>query len=86
MIKFSVKGSKNGRQVVAIGIGLTGENMARLMADEPIVISHDEIVKMMPPGTTIGVDDFEFVIFGGKDEESITKRLSPMFGQNTRFQ
>lgn len=46
-------------------LGLSGENMTRLMADEPIVVN---VAGLGMPPTTV-------VIIGGRTEDAITEKL-----------
>lgn len=54
----------NGRPVLVIG--LSGENMTRLMADEPIIID----------GAAVGFGDLTVALLGGRTEQDIVARLS----------
>lgn len=50
-----------------VWFGLSGENMTRLMADEPILIKLKELHPDLP--------NIEIVILGGKTEDSIRQQL-----------
>lgn len=52
-------------------LGLSGENMARLMADEPIVVQLAEL----------GLKPMKILIMGGRTEADITAQLTVQFGQ-----
>lgn len=51
-------------------LGLSGENMARLMAGEPIVVQLAEL----------GLPAMKVLIVGGRTEETITAQLTEKFG------
>jgi hypothetical protein len=53
----------DGGQVVVLG--LSGENMTRLMADEPIVLNLKDM----------GLADIEVIILGGRTEEAMVVHL-----------
>lgn len=61
MIKAVVE--LNGERVAILG--LSGENMARLMADEPIMVDL----------AVLGLPSQKVVIMGGKDEDSMAAHL-----------
>lgn len=61
MIKAS--GYNNGRQFFLLG--LSGENMTRLMADEPIRVNLADL----------GGPDADVLIVGGRTEDAITEQL-----------
>jgi hypothetical protein len=52
-------------------LGLSGENMARLMADEPIVVQLAEL----------GLKPMKILLMGGRTEEAMAERLAEQFGQ-----
>ena len=52
-------------------LGLSGENMARLMADEPIVVQLAEL----------GLKPMKILIMGGRTEADITAQLTVQFGE-----
>ena len=56
-------GETNGRPLLILG--LSGENMTRLMADEPIRLNASEL----------GLPDIEIVLVGGKTEDAILQQL-----------
>lgn len=56
--------SHDGTTTIAV-IGLSGENMARLMADEPILLNLAEF----------GLPAQDILIIGGKDEDTIEATL-----------
>lgn len=68
MIKALLR-EPNGQAVVVLG--LSGENMARLMADEPIVVQLAEL----------GLKPMKIVVVGGRTEEAISDQLTEQFGQ-----
>lgn len=51
-------------------LGLSGENMTRLMADEPIVVQLAEL----------GLKPMKILIMGGRTEEDIAAQLAEQFG------
>lgn len=57
--------------VPVVVLGLSGENMARLMADEPIVVQVAEL----------GLKPMKILIVGGRTEEAIAAKLAEQFGQ-----
>lgn len=57
-----------GQAVVVLG--LSGENMARLMADEPIVVQLAEL----------GLPPMKILLMGGRTEETIAAQLTEKFG------
>lgn len=79
MIKASIV-KPNGTTLLILG--LEGENMARLMSDEPIVISVEQIRQLLgvagPP-----MPDFEIAIIGGADADALKAQLAPHIGPNT---
>lgn len=72
MIKATSK-MKDGRPMVLLG--LTGENIARLMADEPVSVDLGQL----------GLPPVQVVLMYGKTETDIAKQLQPMFGPDTTF-
>lgn len=68
MIKAVLRESTGAPVVV---LGLSGENMARLMADEPIVVQLAEL----------GLKPMKILVMGGRTEEAITAQLTKQFGQ-----
>lgn len=57
-----------GQAVVVLG--LSGENMTRLMANEPIVIQVAEL----------GLPPMKILLMGGRTEEAIAAQLTEKFG------
>lgn len=57
-----------GQAVVVLG--LSGENMTRLMANEPIVIQVAEL----------GLPPMKILLMGGRTEEAIAAQLAEKFG------
>lgn len=57
-----------------IVLGLSGENMTRLLADEPIVVQLADLG--LPPG--------KILIMGGRTEEVIAADLTARFGEPKR--
>ncbi|RCG19075.1 hypothetical protein DQ384_37995 [Sphaerisporangium album] len=55
-------------------IGLSGENMTRLMADEPITFNLTEL----------GLPDVRVLIVGGRTEETIAAKLGQIRTTRTR--
>ncbi|MFF9310113.1 hypothetical protein ACF1BS_04295 [Streptomyces sp. NPDC014748] len=51
-------------------LGLSGENMARLMADEPIVVQLADL----------GLPPMKILIMGGRTESDIAATLAAQFG------
>lgn len=51
-------------------LGLSGENMTRLMANEPIVVQLAEL----------GLKPMKILIVGGRTEEAIAAQLTEQFG------
>lgn len=70
MVKFKAEG-KGGRPLY--GLGLTEENVKRLVAGNPIHIH----------GEQMGFGAQDLMIFFGKDEEAIKKDLSEFIGTET---
>jgi hypothetical protein len=68
MIKALLR-EPSGAPVVVLG--LSGENMARLMADEPIVVQLAEL----------GLKPMRILIMGGRTEADIRAQLTEQFGQ-----
>ncbi|MFI5973542.1 hypothetical protein [Streptomyces sp. NPDC051452] len=68
MIKAILR-EPSGQAVVVLG--LSGENMARLMADEPIVVQLAEL----------GLKPMKILLMGGRTEADITAQLTTQFGQ-----
>ena len=52
-------------------LGLSGENMTRLMAGEPIVVQLAEL----------GLPPMKILLMGGRTEETIAAELTEKFGQ-----
>lgn len=50
-------------------VGLSGENMTRLMANEPIIID----------AAKHGVGEFSVLVVGGRTEEVIAEQLTAIF-------
>ncbi|MFJ4735262.1 hypothetical protein ACIP6V_23815 [Streptomyces sp. NPDC088770] len=67
MIKAVLR-EPNGAPVVVLG--LSGENMARLMADEPIVVQLAEL----------GLPPLRILLMGGRTEADLTAQLTEKFG------
>jgi|SRR5581483_5142141 len=61
--------AKDGRNTLIVG--LSGEDMTRLMADEPIIIGAVELKAM---GFSKGVD--EVIIIGGRNEDAMVADLT----------
>lgn len=68
MIKALLR--ERGGQAIVV-LGLTGENMTRLMANEPIVVQVAEL----------GLKPMKILIMGGRTEEAIAAQLAEQFGQ-----
>lgn len=68
MIKAVLRESTGAPVVV---LGLSGENMARLMANEPIVVQVADL----------GLKPMKILLMGGKDEETIAAQLTEAYGQ-----
>lgn len=68
MIKALLR-EPSGTPVVVLG--LSGENMARLMADEPIVVQLAEL----------GLQPMKILLMGGRTEADITAQLTAQFGE-----
>lgn len=68
MIKALLREATGAPVVV---LGLSGENMARLMADEPIVVQVAEL----------GLKPMKILIVGGRTEEAIAAKLAEQLGQ-----
>ena len=76
MVKFtfaSPDGSRTG-----IGLGLTRENVRRLKKDQPIKIDLSELGLSGEQ-----MEEAEVVIFYGKDEGEIARKLEPFIGSST---
>lgn len=67
MIKATLRES-NGQTIVVLG--LSGENMTRLMADEPIAIQLADL----------GLPPLKILLMGGRTEAAITAQLTQKFG------
>jgi hypothetical protein len=72
MIKAT--GEYNGRLLLILG--LSGENMTRLMADEPISINLADL----------GLEPMQVLIVGGRTEDTITAQLKRFTDGRTKFQ
>lgn len=72
MIKATAK-MKDGRPMVLLG--LTGETIARMMADEPVSVDLADL----------GLESVQVVLMYGKTETDIAKQLQPLFGPGTTF-
>lgn len=68
MIKALLR--ERGGQAIVV-LGLTGENMTRLMANEPIVVQVAEL----------GLKPMKILLMGGRTEEAIAAQLTEQFGQ-----
>ncbi|MFE6362953.1 hypothetical protein ACFVP3_23515 [Streptomyces sp. NPDC057806] len=68
MIKAVLRESTGAAVVV---LGLSGENMARLLADEPILVQCAEL----------GLKPMKILLMGGHTEADITAQLTEQFGQ-----
>lgn len=66
MIKATGR-SADGTPVLVLG--LSGENVARLMAKEPILVSKETMAEM-------GFPSMHVVIVGGRTEEAIAEELA----------
>jgi hypothetical protein len=77
MVKFS---AKTGEGKTLIGLGLTPENAARIMRDEPIVVDLEEF----------GIRGGVVLIFGGESEDAIRDLLTAgklkLIGPETRIE
>lgn len=51
-------------------LGVSGENMTRLMADEPILINTDDLGHVFS-----GLPSLSIVLFGGRDEAALTAQM-----------
>jgi hypothetical protein len=72
MIKLAAVG-RNGQPVVVLG--LSHENLARLLADEPIKVHMEDLD--LPPMTVI--------LFAGKDEDEMVEQMRPLISERTEF-
>lgn len=63
-------GTHDGKPMLMIG--LSGENVTRLMADEPIKFDCADL----------GLPELVVVIFGGRTEESMAQQLGPYLTQH----
>jgi hypothetical protein len=70
MIKAA--GQHNGRPMLVIG--LSGENMTRLMAGEPIFFDAE----------ALGLPAMSVLVVGGRTEDAITAELRKHFGEMGR--
>lgn len=70
MIKATGR-TRSGEPVLILG--LSGENMARLMADEPILVDTGELE---------GLPALRIAIVGGRTEETILDALTTAFNVN----
>lgn len=68
MIKATAYDGKNPQPIVILG--LSGENMTRLMADEPIIIDLADL----------GLPPQRITIIGGRTEAEIAVKLTSHFG------
>lgn len=64
---------KDGTPIVLLG--LEGENMARLMSDEPIRISNIDLHTMLGVGLLEPLPAFDILIIGGKDGQEMLEKL-----------
>lgn len=67
MIKALLRETTGAPVVV---LGLSGENMARLMADEPIVVQCADL----------GMKPMKILLMGGRTEEAIAAQLAEQYG------
>lgn len=65
-----IKAVMRDRQGPIILLGLTGENLTRLMADEPILVNLAEL--RLPP--------LRIAIVGGRDKPAIIRQLETHYG------
>lgn len=75
MLKMMAKGTKDGKPVTIICLGLSHENLRRLKADEPIIFT----------GSVFEMPDVEFLIFSEIDEESMAAKFNDLIGPNTKI-
>jgi hypothetical protein len=68
VIKATVYDGRNPDPIVILG--LSGENMARLMADEPILVNLADV----------GLPAQRIAVVGGRTEADIAKQLKAHFG------
>jgi hypothetical protein len=68
MIKATAYDGRNPQPIVILG--LSGENMARLMADEPILIDLADL----------GLPPQQVALVGGRTEADIAAKLKAHFG------
>jgi hypothetical protein len=71
-----------GGERVAV-LGLSGENMARLMADEPMLVDLSELMRTMSPGLRAPT---KVLLVGGKDEDTIAHNLMAVHAEAQRRQ
>ena len=57
--------------VPVVVLGLSGENVTRLMADEPIIVQLAEL----------GLKPMKILLLGGRTEADITAMLTERFGE-----
>lgn len=63
------RGTRDGRELVLLG--LSHENVARLFADEPIVVR-----TALPAPNGVGLEDGpDIILFAGSDEEAMVTRM-----------
>ena len=73
MIKLSGGGTRDGKPIKIVMIGLSHVNLKRLKEGKPIKF----------PGEDVGVPDTEVVIFAGKDEMTMQQELADLIGPRT---
>ena len=73
MLKMRGKGTKNGKPIDFIVLGLSHENLRRLKQGQPIKIE----------GEQFNLPGFEFLIFSGKDERTMGREFAELVGPDT---
>lgn len=73
MLKAGAVGTKGGRPVQIVVLGLSKVNIERLQAGQPIMFS----------GEDVRLPAVEFVIFAGDTEASMARQLEELIGPGT---
>lgn len=73
MIKARGKGTKDGKSVEFVILGLSYKNLRRLRAGEPISFE----------GDILGLPGFDFLILAGEDEQAMQREFAELVGPTT---
>jgi hypothetical protein len=76
MLKMYAKGTRDGKPILLIVLGLSHKNLDELYKKKGRPITFK--------GSTVGLgDDIEFLIFGGKDERTMQHDFTELIGPET---